>query len=197
MEYNTQKKKLIIPEYGRNIQEMVDYILTVEDKEERNKLARALVRVMGNISQRHHEHGDFKNKLWNNLALMSDFKLDIDYPIEVVRPKIFEEKPNKIPYAAKENNKRHYGRNIKSFIRCAAELKEGEERDTLIELIANHMKKSYMMWNKFSVNDTVIFDDLEKMSEGKIKVDRSIKLKDVRQAPNRNTNKKRMQRKKQ
>lgn len=196
MEYNTQMKKLVIPEYGRNLQNMVDYIVTVEDREERNNLSKALVKVMANLSSQHHEHGDFKNKLWNNLAVMSEFKLDIDYPIEVIKPKIFEEKPNKVEYAVKEVNNRHYGKNIKSFIKCAADLPEGEERQALIEMIANHMKKSYLMWNKQSVNDTIIFDDLDKMARGSFTVNRNMRLKETKDIITKTINKKRVPRKK-
>ncbi len=192
MEYNTQREKMIIPEYGRNIQKMVDYIKTVDDKEERTRLAKVLIRVMGNLSNKYHEHSDFKNKLWNNLAMMSNYELDIDYPVEVGFPKILKEKPNKVPYMLKESNHRHYGRNIKSFINAVIDLEEGEEREILIETIANHMKKSYLMWNKQSVNDSTIFTDLEKISDGKIIVDKNMKLKETRDILSRTKPKKRV-----
>ncbi|MFH2141017.1 MAG: DUF4290 domain-containing protein [Bacteroidota bacterium] len=196
MDYNTQRKKLFLPEYGRHIQKMVDHVKSIEDREERNKLAKELIAIMGNLNPHFRDVADFKHKLWDHLLIMSDFDLDIDFPYEVIKKEVLTEKPRKIAYAIGEVKLKHYGRNLEKFIDYAANKEEGEEKQLLIAAIANHMKKSYLMWNKEAVLDQVIFDDIKKLSQGRISVDSTLKLNEVRDILARNKKPKKIQRKK-
>jgi len=180
MDYNSQRKKLPLPEYGRNIQNMVDYLFTIEDKEKRNRSAQIVIDVMGNLYPYLRDVAEFKHKLWDHLAIMSDFKLDIDYPYSPPTPDILTEKPNIVPYADNNIRYKHYGFIMESLIKKTAEL-EGEEKDILVELLANHMKKSYVAWNKDGVDDEKIFLDLKLLSKGKLDIsNEGIKLVDAK-----------------
>jgi hypothetical protein len=175
-DYNTQRKKLILPEYGRNIQKMVDYIKTIEDKEQRNKLARQLINFMGALFPYLRDIPDFKHKLWDHLAIMSDFNLNIDPLYELPTPQSFHEKPKIIPLSTSLPRYKHYGKNLENFIKRAAELEEGPEKTNLIFILANHMKKAYLLWNKDTVDDTLIIDDIKTLSKGKIILDKDTRL---------------------
>ena len=180
MDYNSQRKKLPLPEYGRNIQNMVNYLLTIEDKEKRNKSAQTVIDVMGNLYPYLRDVAEFKHKLWDHLAIMSDFKLDIDYPYNPPTPDILTEKPKIVPYAPNNIKYKHYGFIMESLIKKTAEM-EGEEKEILIELLANHMKKSYLAWNKDAVEDDKIFLDLRELSRGKLIVSKDeVQLADTK-----------------
>jgi hypothetical protein len=168
MKYNTEEKRLVLPEYGRNIQNIVDYCLTIPDKEERKRCADTIINIMGNMFPHLRDVNDFKHILWDHLAIMADFKLDIDYPYEIVRKEDLHTKPPRIPYNTQRIRYRHYGKTMELLIRKATALEEGEEKEQLIKLLANHMKKSFLTWNKESVDDRKIFKDLDELSEGAI-----------------------------
>ncbi len=169
--YNTQLKKLILPEYGRNIQQMVDHCLTIEDRDERTRCAHSIIATMGNLFPSLRDTEDYNHKLWDHLAIMSDFKLDIDYPCEVVKPDELETRPEKIPYTGNHIRYRHYGKDLEMMITRAAGMEEGEERNELILLLANHMKKLMLAINKDGVDDAKIFKDLAEYSHGAIRLD--------------------------
>ncbi len=175
MDYNTNRKKLPMPEYGRNIQRMVDHLNTIEDREKRNRSAKAVIDVMGNLYPYLRDVEDFRHKLWDHLAIMSDFKLDIDYPYEPPSPEILNEIPNSVPYPQHDIKYRHYGLITEKMVNKAATM-EGEEQRILIEQTANQMKKLFMVWNKDAVEDEKIFQDMEEISGNKLKVPRDIKL---------------------
>lgn len=175
-DYNTSRNRLILPEYGRNIQKMVEYILTVPDREERNRLAQAVIIIMGNMNPHLRDINDFKHKLWDHLAIMADFQLDIDFPYEVPHPEEFTEKPRRVKYNDSQIRYRHYGKIVEELIKEAIKLPEGDDKDTLIRLIANHMKKSYLAWNRDSVTDEIIFNDLYEMSGRQLVVKEGVKL---------------------
>ncbi|MDX1284758.1 MAG: DUF4290 domain-containing protein [Draconibacterium sp.] len=179
MDYNTNRKKMALPEYGRNIQNMVDYLLTIEDREKRNKSAQTVIDVMGNLFPHLRDVAEFKHKLWDHLAIMSDFKLDIDYPYDPPSPEILSEKPNRVPYNQHFIKYKHYGRTMELLINEANKF-EGEEREIIIEQIANHMKKSYLSWNKDAVEDDKILGDLDELSEGKLQPTEELTLADAR-----------------
>jgi hypothetical protein len=179
MDYNSQRKKLALPEYGRNIQNMVDFLFTIEDKEKRNRHALTVIDVMGNLYPYLRDVAEFKHKLWDHLAIMSNFELDIDYPYDPPTPDILTEKPKRVPYNQHRIKYKHYGRTMELLIESAENL-EGEERDAMIELLANHMKKSYVSWNKDGVEDRKIFKDLAELSKGKIVVEEEFKLADIK-----------------
>lgn len=168
MPYNTQQERLPMPEYGRAIQNMVNYALTIEDRKERQRCANTIVDIMGNMFPHLRDVPDFKHKLWDHLAIMSDFKLDIDYPYEIVKPDNLQVAPDIIPYYNGKIHYRHYGVIIERLIQKAVAMPDGPERDQLIRLIALQMKKSYISWNKDSVDDYKIFEDLLDYSKGKI-----------------------------
>jgi hypothetical protein len=168
-DYNTSRKKLALPEYGRNVHNMVDLLLQIEDREKRNLAAQAIIDVMGNLNPYLRDIPDFKHKLWDHLAIMANFKLDIDYPYNPPSRDILLEKPHKVPYCQRDIRFRQYGYTMELMIRKAMEFEEGREKDILIYQLANHMKKSYLTWNKDSVEDEKILDDLKIMSRGLLK----------------------------
>ena len=170
MEYNTQKRKLPLPEYVRSVQNMVDHALTIEDREERQRCADTIVNIMGGMFPQLRDVEDFRHKLWDHLAIMSDFKLDIDYPVEIVRKESLEVRPDQIPYSPNKIRYRHYGCFVQDLIKIAVDYPEGEEKNVLVRYIANHMKKDYINWNKDGVEDQKILDDLCELSEGKIRL---------------------------
>ena len=169
--YNSQLKKLALPEYGRNIQQMVDYCCTIADREERNKCAYSIINTMSNLFPQLNEETDYKHKLWDHLAIMSDFKLDIDYPYEIVKPESLESKPIPVKYKLEGIKMRHYGKIVGQMIERACDYPDGEEKNALIMLIANHMKKLIYQINNEDVEDAKIFKDLEFFSNGRIKID--------------------------
>ncbi len=191
--YNTDKTPLIIPEYGRMIHEMVAHLKTIEDKEERNKNAKAIVRYLGFQNPHLRDVPDFQHKLWDHLFIMANFDLDVDAPFPKPEPEKLKERPEKLPYPKKGYRFRYYGHIIKEMIDKAVEWEDGELKDLLIKTIANHMKKNYLTWNKDSVTDDVIFEHLRILSDGKISLSpEDLTLRDanqlVRKRPNNNNN---------
>lgn len=170
MIYNTQQKRMPLPEYGRSIQNMVDHALTIEDREERQRCAVTIVNIMGNMFPHLRELPDFTHKLWDQLAIMSDFKLDIDYPVEIIRRDNLESKPQPLSYPVGRMLYRHYGKLLEQLIRKAVEMEDGDEKNSLIALICNHMKKDYVAWNKDNVDNEKIADDLSRLSDGKLQM---------------------------
>ena len=186
---------MVLPEYGRNIQKMVEYTIKLEDRDERNKAARSIISIMGNLNPHLRDVSDFKHKLWDHLAIMSDFKLDIDSPYETPVPEILFEKPKPVPYKNQKIRYKHYGKIIELLIAEAIKIEDGEEKDALVRLIANHMKKCYLTWNREVVTDESIFADLKTLSEGKIIIPEDMKLSESRDILSKGK-KKRPQRKK-
>ena len=175
LEYNTERTGLIIPEYGRHIQKMVDQAINCIDKKERNKMAKAIIGVMGNLNPHLRDVPDFQHKLWDQLFIMSGFNLDVDSPFPKPSKEIYEEKPEKLNYPQNHPKYRFYGNNIKKMIDVAISWEEGEMKTELIYVIANHMKKCFLKWNKDSVDDVIIFNHIFELSDGKIKIDKNSK----------------------
>ena len=181
MDYNSKRKKLALPEYGRNVQNMVDHLLTIQDRDERNRAAKTVINVMGNLYPYLRDVAEFNHKLWDHLAIMADFKLDIDYPYELPSPDILTGKPNTVPYAQFPIKYRHYGLIMEKMIEKVSEYEgESEEKELLTQQLANHMKKSYVIWNKGAVEDEKIFMDLEELSEGKLKYSSALQFVDTK-----------------
>ena len=170
LEYNNQKEALKLPEYGRNIQQMVEYCTNIEDRDERNRCAKTIIQSMGNLFPHLRDDPDFKHKLWDHIAIMSGFMLDIDYPYEVIKEENLRTLPQAVDYQLEPIRFRHYGKIIEQMIGRACEYPEGNERDSLVMLIANHMKKLIYGINKEDVEDEKIFNDLAIYSKGKIKL---------------------------
>ncbi|MFV0164515.1 DUF4290 domain-containing protein [Empedobacter falsenii] len=169
MEYNTLRKQLIIPEYGRHIQEMVNHCKTITDETERNGFAEIIIEVMGELNPHLRDVPDFQHKLWDQLFIMAEFDLDVKspYPIPTKKDTV-NSKPNKVNYPQSIYKYRYYGNNIRKMIDVAVTWEEGEKREGLYFAIANHMKKCYLLWNKDTVDDQVIFNHLFELSNGKI-----------------------------
>lgn len=168
LEYNTERPKLIIPEYGRHIQKMVEHAVTIENREERNKVAKSIIAVMGNLNPHLRDVPDFQPMLWDQLFIISDFKLEVDSPFPIPTREELMERPDPLDYPQNHPKYRFYGNNIKRMVDVANEWEEGEKKEALVLTIANHMKKSYLNWNKDTVEDDVIFGHLYELSGGKI-----------------------------
>ena len=170
--YNSQLKKLVMPEYGRNVQKMVDHCLTIEDRDERTRCAFTIVQNMANMFPQLRSEADYQHKLWDHLMIMSGFQLDIDFPYDdIIREENLDTDPAPIKYELEPIQFRHYGKNIERMIERAAQYPEGEERDALVMLLANHMKKLIFQINNEDVEDAKIFKDLERYSHGVLRLD--------------------------
>ncbi|HBE40273.1 MAG TPA: DUF4290 domain-containing protein [Bacteroidales bacterium] len=180
-DYNTQRKRMALPEYGRNVQKMVDHIKTIEDRGERNRAARTIIQIMGNLNPHLRDEGDFKHKLWDHLALIANFDLDIDSPYPTPEREKLIEKPKQIPYKQGDIRYLHYGRIIELMIDAACELEEGGEKEYLTTLIVNQMKKAYITWNRSQVADEVIIGDLKMLSGGRLKITEGVKILEVKE----------------
>ncbi|MCD7915784.1 MAG: DUF4290 domain-containing protein [Tannerellaceae bacterium] len=187
MNYNTKLKRLTLPEYGRNIQNMVDHCITIEDRKERKRCANIIINIMGNLFPHLRDVNDFKHILWDHLAIMADFQLDIDYPYEIIKKENLYARPSRIPYNNSRIQYRHYGKILELMIKKATELEEGDQREQLTQLLANQIKKSFLTWNRESVDDRKIFKDLEELSQGSIVLnEESYKLTESRDILARN-----------
>lgn len=170
LQYNTKRTQLIIPEYGRHLQMMINQILETQDREERNKMAKAVIGIMGNMNPHLRDVPDFQHKLWDQLFIMSEFKLDVDSPFEMPQKEILEQKPDRLAYPQKNPKYRFYGNNIKSMISIASDWEAGDLKNALVLNIANHMKKCFLNWNKDTVHDEIILKHLLELSDNKLKV---------------------------
>lgn len=176
-----------MPEYGRHIHKLVDHIMAITDREERNKATLSLISVMGNLNPHLRDVSDFNHKLWDHLAIISDFKLDIDSPYPTPTKAILTEKPRIVPYNQSPIRFKHYGKMLEEIIKKAAQMPEGEEKSVLIETIANLLKKFYLTWNREAVSDEAILKDLAELSKGKINVNlEDLKLSETRDILNKN-----------
>lgn len=168
IEYNTERPQLIIPEYGRHMQKMVGQAVAIEDREERNKVAKSIIAVMGNLNPHLRDVADFQHKLWDQLFIISDFKLDVDSPYPKPSKEELQERPEPLEYPQNFPKYRFYGNNIKRMIDVANGWEDSEMKSALVLTIANHMKKCFLNWNKDTVEDDVIFKHLFELSDGKI-----------------------------
>lgn len=173
IEYNTERPHLIIPEYGRHIQKMVDQAVAEQDPEKRNKQAKSIISVMGNLNPHLRDVADFQHKLWDQLFIISDFKLDVESPYEKPSVEALRELPASLEYPQNFPKYRFYGNNIKRMIDVAIGWEEGDKKDGLVLTIANHMKKCFLNWNKDTVEDDVIFVHLFELSDGKLNLKES------------------------
>lgn len=168
LEYNAERPHLIIPEYGRHLQKLIDQATEIPDREERNKAAKYIIQVMGTLNPHLRDVPDFQHKLWDQIFIMSDFRLDVDSPYPIPTRDVINLKPERLPYPQRNPKYRFYGNNITNMIEVANSWEEGEMKSALVKVIANHMKKSYLSWNKDTVTDTVIFEHLYELSGGKL-----------------------------
>ena len=170
MDYNTQREKLILPEYGRNVQKMIEQVKAIEDKEKRSQQMRAVVQVMGILNPQIRELNDYKHKLWDHAQVIGGFDLDIDAPYPAPTPQQFEERPDIIALPGKPIKAACYGRNIENMIALIADREDDEIKKEMIRTLALYMRQQYLIWNKDNVAEETIFADIERLSEGKLKV---------------------------
>lgn len=191
--YTNQRRELVLPQYGRNIQGMVDHCMTIEDRAERTLCAETIIETMMKLFPAPGSADDYRRKLWDHVYIMSDFKLDVDCPYELVQPEVFDQGPEPVPAERTGGLAfRHYGRYIQDLISIASDMEAGDERTALITLIANQMKKTLMAENTEGADDLRIFKDLHHMSRGAIHVDASeIRVLEYHQAPTPSGKKKR------
>jgi len=168
MEYNTLQKKLVLPEYGRHVHLMVQHAIRIKDRDQRNIAAQTIIGVMANLMPHLRETPDFKHKLWDHLHLISEFQLDIDAPYPLPSPSEMVEKPRTVPYPQSHIRQKHYGKILTEMIREAGKMNDTPQRDTLIQLLATQMRKSYIAWNRNEINPEQIIQDIWDISDGKI-----------------------------
>ncbi|MDD7154460.1 MAG: DUF4290 domain-containing protein [Candidatus Cryptobacteroides sp.] len=176
MDYNTEREKLAMPEYGRNVLKMVEDVKRIEDRAKRSEQARAVVRVMEILNPQVHSADNWEQKLWDHLYIMAGYDLDVDSPYPMPSPEQRKSRPEIIPLKKKPIKATHYGRNIESIIDLIASEPEGEMKTAMIRSLAMYMRQQYLIWNKDSVADTTIFSDIEKLSDYRIKVPEGLTL---------------------
>ena len=174
--YNTERARLYIPEYGRNVQKMVDYLKTIEDREKRNEQARAVIKVMEILNPAVHLQENFEHKLWDHLYIISGFDLDVDSPYPMPAPEGLMDRPQPLPVQKTPVKAAHYGRNIENMLELVAQQQDETVKSAMIVSLATYMKQQYLIWNKDTVSDETIFQDMERLSCGRIKVPEGIQL---------------------
>jgi hypothetical protein len=182
-DYNTTRKKLILSEYGRNVQNMVAYICTLDTKEERNRHAQVVIDLMGFLNPHLRDVADFKHKLWDHLHIISDFKIDVDSPYPIPSPEALHVKPEALKYPQQRIRYKHYGKTIELMIEKAKSIEEPERKQQMVQAIANFMKMAYVTWNKDSVADETIIADLKSLSRGELAVQENMNLNRVEFRP--------------
>jgi hypothetical protein len=176
LKYNTEREKLIISEYGRNIQIMIKHLLEIEDREKRTEAAHFIVSVMAQMHPQVKESNDYIHKLWDHLYIISDYKLDVDSPFAPPQQGIIVSKPEHVGYPKHDIKQGHYGNYIKEFLNKIKEIEEGPKKEALLLAVANQMKRDYLHWNRETVNDQLILDDLHRISENELMLAADAKL---------------------
>ncbi len=177
LEYNTQRSRLPLPEYGRNLQKMVHKAIKIDDKDKRTRYAHFLVDIMVQLHPSGKDSSELRHKLWDHLHIMSDFQLDIESPYPVPDREVLTKPPNKLSYPNRQFKYRYYGRCIQDIIEKACEMEDGEEKEALTRSIANQMKKSYLIWNKDAVDDSLIAQHLAELSKSRLTISEDLQLK--------------------
>ncbi len=171
MKYNTQREKLQMPEYGRGIQQMIEYAVMIEDRAERQRCAESIFSVMMDMQPQLREQPDYKHRIWDHIAYISNYRLDIDYPFEITRLGNEAQKPEPMKYPMKEIRQRQYGHLIEEALKLLAEMPEGEARDELLAQVANQMKQSLFIWNRDAMDEEKVESDIAHYTDGKVKLD--------------------------
>ncbi|MCH2224017.1 MAG: DUF4290 domain-containing protein [Crocinitomicaceae bacterium] len=171
MEYNTERGKLMLPEYGRNVQNMIQHAMKIEEREERNRAAQAIIEVMGQLNPHLRDVDDYRHKLWTHLFVMSDFALDVDSPYEVPNKEVLDEKPEIMPYPKSKIRYGHYGQHTQKVLKQSGEITDEGEKEFLTNAMGRFMKKQFLTYNNTAVENKVIADQLNELSEGKLKIE--------------------------
>ena len=170
-DYNTQREKLVLPEYGREVQSMVDYAVALPTKAERQSCANAIIAIMRRMFSQSADAEGFERKLWDHLAMMSNFKLDIDYPFDVTEAQTILSKPEPMTYPMNNIPVRHYGKMMFELFDKLKTMPEGPDRDALVRMAANQMKRDLMVWGHGSSDDEKVASDLAYFTDGKVQLD--------------------------
>lgn len=196
MTYNTQREKLILPEYGRTIQEMVDLCVKIEDRAERQRCAESIIAIMTTMNPDVQQQPDYEHKLWDQLAILSDYQLDIDYPFEIVKPEEITAKPKPLKYPMHRIRYRHYGHLTEEFARRLKEMPEGTDQQELTSMLANFMKRSLYNWNRDAMDERKVKTDLEHYTDNKASLSDEFRFASVSNGhlPGSNASKKRKRR---
>lgn len=176
MEYNTARGKLLLPEYGRNVQNMIQHAMEIENREERNRAAQAIIEVMGQLNPHLRDVDDYRHKLWTHLFVMSDFKLDVDSPFEIPKEESLQEKPNPVEYPKSKIRFGHFGQYTQKILETSKSLEDEGEREYMTNSMGNFMKKQYLLHNNYTVENNVIADQLMELSEGDLKIEKPDEL---------------------
>ncbi|MEN9699336.1 MAG: hypothetical protein RLZZ301_534 [Bacteroidota bacterium] len=168
MEYNTTRGRLILPEYGRNVQNMIAHAMELEDRTERNRAAQAIIEVMGQLNPHLRDVDDFRHKLWTHLFVMSDFQLDVDSPYEIPKEEVLNEKPKLMDYPNSKIRFGHYGKYTQAILEDAKKVEQPEEKEFLKNTMANFMKKQFLAYNNDTVENHVIAQQLLELSKGEL-----------------------------
>lgn len=198
LDYNTQREKLILPEYGREIQKMVDYCMTLPDRKERLRCANTIVDTMERMNPQVRQNDSYRQRLWDQLALISDFKLDIDWPVDVSEARVIHDKPKPMEYPMSKIPVRHYGKMVFELLDKLKDMEHGPERDELIELTANQMKRDLVQWGHGLSDDEKVADDMARFTDGNVQLDLNhftFEKVDNRDFVNNNSNNKKRKRK--
>lgn len=171
LDYNTQREKLVLPEYGREVQSMVDYAVALPTKAERQSCANAIIAIMRRMFSQSVDAEGFERKLWDHLAMMSNFKLDIDYPFDVTEAQTILSKPEPMTYPMNNIPVRHYGKMMFELFDKLKTMPEGPDRDALVRMVANQMKRDLMVWGHGSSDDEKVASDLAYFTDGKVQLD--------------------------
>lgn len=176
LEYNTQRTQLRIAEYGRSIQKMIDAAILIEDREKRNKIAVTIVNAMSMLNPSVRDITDYKQKLWDHLFIISDFKLDVDSPYPVPERSVVHAKPEPVSYPTSDIRYKYYGKVMEDMIRKMTDMEDSPKKEQIIQNLANFMKMSYLTWNKDTVDDVTIFHHMEELSKGTVKLHDTVRL---------------------
>ncbi len=171
MQYNTTRGKLLLPEYGRNVQNMIRHAMDIEDREERQRAAQAIIEVMGQLNPHLRDVDDFRHKLWTHLFIMSDFKLDVDSPYEIPKKEMLDEKPDSMEYPKSRIRYGHYGQYTQKILESAKEIESEEEKAYLTGQMGNFMKRQFLSHNNSAVENNVIAEQLNELSQGTLKIE--------------------------
>ena len=179
MEYNTHREQLKITDYGRNVCKMIEQAKKIEDREKRTQTARAIVEVMAQVNPKSKERSDFRHTLWDHLMLMANYELDVDCPYPIHRQEENKVEPHPLHYNGNKIHYRHYGKALEDMITTVAAMPEGKERELLTEQIAHTMKRQYLQWNRDSVDDSLIVEQLRELSDGRLTLPEEFRFKDT------------------
>jgi len=171
MQYNTSRGSLLLPEYGRNVQNMIAHVMEIADREERNRAAQAIIEVMGQLNPHLRDVDDYRHKLWTHLFIMSEFKLDVDSPYEMPSQEVLYEKPARVKYPKGRIRFGHYGQYTQKILKTSETMESQEEKDYMTKKMGNFMKRQFLTHNNSAVENTVIAEQLFELSEGVLKID--------------------------